>query len=343
MKRRTFLSLMGAAALTSSMMLTGCGVGSGDDRKIVRIGHVQSQTHPDHLGLEAFANYINEKLGDKYRVEVYPSELLGSQTEMVQLTQTGAIDFVVASTAIMETFSAKYQIFNLPYLFSSVEAYHEAMDDPEVTDPIFKTTSKAGLETVAWLDAGTRNFYTIKTPINQPSDLKGLKIRVQQSPTNVEMMRLLGGTATPMGFGDVYTALQAGILDGAENNELALTDNGHGDICKYYSYDMHQMVPDILIGNNAFMESLSDEDRAVFEEGFKLVNQVEQEEWVKAVANAKDRAQNEQNVNFIYPDQKPFVEACLPLHDTVLKNNPALQPIYDAIQMYNAEYPAETN
>ena len=133
MKRRTFLSLMGAAALTSSMMLTGCGAGSGDDRKIVRIGHVQSQTHPDHLGLEAFANYINEKLGDKYRVEVYPSELLGSQTEMVQLTQTGAIDFVVASTAIMETFSAKYQIFNLPYLFSSVEAYHEAMDDPEGT------------------------------------------------------------------------------------------------------------------------------------------------------------------------------------------------------------------
>ena len=131
MKRRTFLSLMGAAALTSGMMFTGCGAGSdGDDRKIVRIGHVQSQTHPDHLGLEAFANYINEKLGDKYRVEVYPSELLGSQTEMVQLTQTGAIDFVVASTAIMETFSAKYQIFNLPYLFSGVEAYHEAMDDP---------------------------------------------------------------------------------------------------------------------------------------------------------------------------------------------------------------------
>ena len=134
MKRRTFLSLMGAAALTSGMMLTGCGAGSDkDDRKIIRIGHVQSQTHPDHLGLVAFADHINEKLGDKYRVEVYPSELLGSQTEMVQLTQTGAIDFVVASTAIMETFSSKYQIFNLPYLFSSVEAYHAAMDDPEVT------------------------------------------------------------------------------------------------------------------------------------------------------------------------------------------------------------------
>ena len=173
MKRRTFLSLMGAAALTSSMMLTGCGAGSGDDRKIVRIGHVHVPDPPGSSWTGSLANYINEKLGDKYRVEVYPSELLGSQTEMVQLTQTGAIDFVVASNAIMETFSAKYQIFNLPYLFSSVEAYHEAMDDPEVTDPIFKTTSKAGLETVAWLDAGTRNFYTIKTPINQPSDLKG--------------------------------------------------------------------------------------------------------------------------------------------------------------------------
>ena len=318
MKRRTFLSLMGAAALTSGMMFTGCGAGSdGDDRKIVRIGHVQSQTHPDHLGLEAFANYINEKLGDKYRVEVYPSELLGSQTEMVQLTQTGAIDFVVASTAIMETFSAKYQIFNLPYLFSGVEAYHEAMDDPEVTDPIFKTTSKAGLETVAWL------------------------IRVQQSPTNVEMMRLLGGTATPMGFGDVYTALQAGILDGAENNELALTDNGHGDICKYYSYDMHQMVPDLLVANYAFLNGLSDEERAIFEEGFQIVKSTEQDAWEDAVAEAKDKAENEQHVNFIYPDTAPFQEAMAPLHDSVLAANPELQPIYDRIQQHNAAHTAD--
>ena len=341
MKRRTFLSLMGAAAVSSSLLLTGCGKGSdSDDRKIVRIGHVQSSTHPDHLGLEAFAAHINEKLGDKYRIEVYPSELLGSQTEMVQLTQTGAIDFVVASTAIMETFSSQYQIFNLPYLFSSVDAYHAAMDDPEVTDPIFKTTSKAGLETVAWLDAGTRNFYTVKTPINQPSDLKGLKIRVQQSPTNVEMMRLLGGTATPMGFGDVYTALQAGILDGAENNELALTDNGHGDICKYYSYDMHQMVPDLLVANYEFLQNLSDEERAIFDEGFEIVKQVEQDAWADAVEAAKDKATNEQHVNFLYPDTAPFQEAMAPLHTSVLESNPELQPIYDLIQQHNADYTA---
>ena len=339
MKRRKFLSLMGTTALASGLLLTGCGKGAGsDDRRVIRIGHVQSASHPDHLGLTAFAEHINNKLGDKYRVEVYPSELLGSQTEMVQLTQTGAIDFVVASNAIMETFSSQYQIFNLPYLFSSEEAYHAAMDDPEVTAPIFKTTSKAGLETVTWLDAGTRNFYTVKTPINQPSDLKGLKIRVQQSPTNVEMMRLLGGTATPMGFGDVYTALQAGILDGAENNELALTDNGHGDICKYYSYDMHQMVPDLLVANYEFLQNLSDEERSIFEEGFQIVNETERAAWEDAVAAAKDKAENDQHVNFLYPDTAPFQEAMAPLHSEVLFANPELQPVYDLIQEYNAEY-----
>lgn len=334
-------SMLALACCTALTCLSASGCASTQETRTIRIGHNQSTNHPTHIALVAFQDFISEKLGDRYVVEVYPSELLGSQTDMVQLTQTGAIDFCVASNAILETFSKNYEIFNLPYLFASPDAYHHVMDDSAVTGPIFDSTQKAGFTAVTWLDAGTRNFYTIGTPIESPDDLKGLKIRVQQSPTNIEMMKLLGGSATPMGFGDVYTALQSGIIDGAENNEMALTDNGHGDICKYYSYDMHQMVPDILIGNNAFMKELSAEDRAVFEEGFRLVNQVEREEWVKAVDNAKERASKDQNVNFIYPDQKPFVDACKPLHATVLRNNPALQPIYDAIQNYNAEYPAE--
>ena len=326
------------AAALAGTFLTGCS--GGDQRRIVRIGHNQSTNHPIHLALTAFQDFINEELGDKYVVEVYPSELLGSQTDMVQLTQTGAIDYCVASNAILETFSKNYEIFNLPYLFASQEAYHHVMDDESVTDPIFGSTEKAGFTAVTWLDAGTRNFYTVNRPINTPADLRGLKIRVQQSPTNIEMMRLLGGSATPMGFGDVYTALQSNIIDGAENNEMALTDNGHGDVCKFYSYDMHQMVPDILIGNTAFMEGMTEEERAIFEEGYELVNQVEREEWVKAVEAAKEKATNEQHVEFIYPDTAPFQEACAPLHQSVLQNNPSLQPIYDAIQAYNAQYPS---
>ncbi len=336
MSRLTALTLTAVLALGT---LSGCGnTASSGHKQIIRIGHNQSTNHPTHLGLKAFESFIEEKLGDQYNVEVYPSELLGSQNEMVQLTQTGAINFCVASNSLLETFSSNYTLFNLPYLFSNSEAYHAAMDDTSITDPIFKSTQQAGFEAVTWLDAGTRNFYTVNKPINTPADLKGLKIRVQQSPTNVEMMRLLGGAATPMGFGEVYTALQSKIIDGAENNEMSLTDNGHGDVCKYYSYDMHQMIPDILIGNFAFLNGLSDDERAIFEEGFQLLNQVQREEWVTAVEKAKERAVNEQGVQFLYPDTRAFQEACQPLHESMLKAQPDLEPIYDAIQKYNELY-----
>ena len=314
---RRVLAVLVSTGLVAAA-LSGCGAGGGDKRQIIRIGHNQATDHPTNIALMAFEEYIEEKLGDKYNVEVYPSELLGSQTDMVQLTQTGAIDFCVASNSILETFSQNYTLFNLPYLFASAEAYHKSMDDPEIVEPIFESTKQAGFEAVTWIDAGTRNFYTVSTQIEAPADLKGLKIRVQQSPTNVEMMSLLGGSATPMGFGDVYTALQSKVIDGAENNEMALTSNGHGDVCKYYSYDMHQMIPDILIGNCAFLDELPEEEREIFEEGFLLVNSVEREEWVKAVEAAKEKAQNEQGVTFLYPDTKPFQEICEPDRKSVV-------------------------
>ena len=272
-------------------------------------------------------------------MQVFPSELLGSQTDMVQLTQTGAINMVVASNSILETFDDFYEIFNLPYLFASSEAYHAVMDDKSITDPIFTSTRDGGFEAVTWLDAGSRSFYTVKKPIEKPEDLKGLKIRVQQSPTNVRMMELLGGSASPMGFGEVYTALQSNIIDGAENNEMSLTDNGHGEVCKYYSYDMHQMIPDIVLANYEWLEGLG-EDRKVFDEGFKIINKVQREEWTKAVENAKEGAVK-MGVQFSYPDQKPFVDAVAPLTQEVLSRNEKLKPVYEKIQEYNKKYPAK--
>ena len=340
MKRRTFLSLMGAAALTSSMMLTGCGAGTGDDRKIVRIGHVQSQTHPDHLGLEAFANYINEKLGDKYRVEVYPSELLGSQTEMVQLTQTGAIDFVVASKPSWRP-SAPNTRSSTCLTCSQRRSLPRGDGRPRGDGPHFQDhfQGRSGNGGVA----GCRYPQLLHhqdpyQPALRPEGSEDPRTAVAHQRGNDASA---GRHPTPMGFGDVYTALQAGILDGAENNELALTDNGHGDICKYYSYDMHQMVPDLLVANYAFLNELSDEERAIFEEGFQIVKRTEQDAWEDAVAEAKDKAENEQHVNFIYPDTAPFQEAMAPLHDSVLAANPELQPIYDLIQQHNAAHTAD--
>lgn len=332
--------------LLAASILGGCAGKRGTDtteKRIIRIGHNQATTHPTHIALKAFEEYIESNAGDRYDVEIYPSELLGSQDNMVQLTQTGAIDISIASNAILGSFSKNYDIFNLPYLFASKEAFVNALDDPAVTDPIFKSTTDAGFTAVTWLDAGTRNFYTVDRQINTPSDLRGMKIRVQQSEINIQMMNLLGGSATPMGFGEVYTALQSHVIDGAENNELALTNNGHGDVCKYYSYDMHQMIPDIVIANNSFLQEVEDSgDLALFEEGFRLINSTERENWNIAIEEALKKAVEEQHVELSYPDQAPFVEACAPLTHQVLSENPELQPIYDAIQSYNAAYPADS-
>lgn len=328
-------------AVIFALIFTACSKADSDSQKIIiRVGHNQSQNHPTHLGLLAFEEYVENELGDKYDIQVYPSELLGSQIDMVQLTQTGAINICVASNAILETFNDVWEIFNLPYLFASSEAYHHVMDDPEIVKPIFESTREGGFEGVAWLDAGSRSFYTKDKPVNSPEDLSGLKIRVQQSPTNVRMMDLLGSSASPMGFGEVYTALQSGIIDGAENNEMSLTDNGHGEVCKYYSYDMHQMVPDIVIANYNWLENLPEEDRKVFDEGFKVLNEVQRKEWKIAVDKAKEKA-SEMGVEFIYPDQKPFVDAVAPLTKEVLERNDKLAPFYDSIQKYNEEYPAK--
>ena len=250
MKKLTALAFGIAVAVS----LTGCGSLTGGKR-IIRVSHAQSETHPEHLGLLAFKEYVEEKLGDKYEVQIFPNELLGSAQKAIELTQTGAIDFVVAGTANLETFADVYEIFSMPYLFDSEEVYKSVMQDTEYMENVYASTDEAGFRVVTWYNAGTRNFYG-KSPIRTPEDLKGKKIRVQQSPASVEMVKAFGAAAAPMGFGEVYTAIQQGVIDGAENNELALTNNKHGEVAKYYSYNKHQMVPDMLVANLKFLNSL---------------------------------------------------------------------------------------
>lgn len=322
--------------LSIAMAFAGCSrLGSGQKR-IVRISHAQSETHPEHLGLLAFKEYIEERLGDKYEVQIFPNEILGAAQKAIELTQTGAIDFVVAGTANLETFADIYEIFSMPYLFDSVEAYHQIMNDTEYMNQIYESTDEAGFRVMTWYNVGTRNFYA-KKEIHTPEDLKGLKIRVQQSPASVKMMKAFGAAASPMSFGEVYTAIQQGVIDGAENNELALTNNKHGEVAKYYSYNQHQMVPDMLIGNLKFLNSLSDEERKIFEEAAALSNTIEMEEWDKQVAAAKETAQNDMKVTFIEVDAEAFKEKVLPLHEELLKNNPNIRDFYEYIQKINQE------
>ena len=329
MKKLTAL-VFGIAVAVS---LTGCGSLTGGKR-IIRVSHAQSETHPEHLGLLAFKEYVEEKLGDKYEVQIFPNELLGSAQKAIELTQTGAIDFVVAGTANLETFADVYEIFSMPYLFDSEEVYKSVMQDTEYMENVYASTDEAGFRVVTWYNAGTRNFYG-KSPIRTPEDLKGKKIRVQQSPASVEMVKAFGAAAAPMGFGEVYTAIQQGVIDGAENNELALTNNKHGEVAKYYSYNKHQMVPDMLVANLKFLNSLSPEDYQVFKEAAALSTEVEMEEWDKSIEEAKKIATDEMGVEFIDVDVEAFKEKVLPLHESMLQENEKIRDLYDHIQAAN--------
>ena len=331
MKKLAALALGTAVAAS----LSGCGSLTGGKR-IIRISHAQSETHPEHLGLLAFKEYVEEKLGDKYEVQIFPNELLGSAQKAIELTQTGAIDFVVAGTANLETFADVYEIFSMPYLFDSEEVYKSVMQDTDYMEKVYESTDEAGFRVVTWYNAGTRNFYG-KTPIKTPEDLKGKKIRVQQSPASVEMVKAFGAAAAPMGFGEVYTAIQQGVIDGAENNELALTNNKHGEVAKYYSYNKHQMVPDMLVANLKFLNSLSPEDNQIFKEAAALSTEVEMVEWDKSIEEAKKIAAEEMGVEFINVDVEAFKEKVLPLHETMLQENDKIRDLYDHIQAANEQ------
>lgn len=168
-----------AAGLCTAMVigLAGCSSDGGTaftgGKRIIRISHAQSETHPEHIGLLAFKEYIEENLGDKYEVEIYPNELLGAAQKAIKLTQTGAIDFVVAGTANLETFADVYEVFSMPYLFTSEEAYHATMEDTDYMENIYSSTDEAGFRVLTWYNAGTRNIYAT-TPIETPEDLEGL-------------------------------------------------------------------------------------------------------------------------------------------------------------------------
>lgn len=249
---------------------------------------------------------------------------------------------VIASASNMETFDRVYSIFSLPYLFNGVESYYETMQNKEITDLIYDKTIDQGVITVGWFDAGTRNFYGSK-PIETVEDVAGLKIRVQPSPTNVAMMDAFNAGAVPMSFSEVYTALQNGTIDGAENNELALTTVKHGEVAKYYSYNMHQIVPDLIVANYNFVEGLEGRDREVFFEALEIAEKIEQEEWTKQTLEAIDHAENVMGVTFVEANVNSFREKVLPLHEKVISENENLRPIYEAIDAINNKYAGEVS
>lgn len=271
MRINKFLGTALAIAVASAVALTGCG---GESKQTVRVSHTQIETHPDHVGLVAFEKYVEGKLGDKYDVQIFPNGTLGANEKVLELIKQGSVQFLVVSTANIESFDKLYSLFSIPYLFTSESAFEKFISDPKIMDDLGVNSKTNGFAPLAAFTAGTRNFYA-KSPIRSVADLEGKKFRVQAGPTNVAMMTAFGAAATPMSFGEVYSALQQSVIDGAENNELALTDQKHGEVTKFYTYDMHQMCPDLLVGSEKFLEGIPEEDRKVFEEAAQEAQKVE--------------------------------------------------------------------
>ncbi|MBN1986422.1 MAG: TRAP transporter substrate-binding protein, partial [Prolixibacteraceae bacterium] len=223
----------------------------------LKLAHGLPTDHPVHKAMEFMAQRCSELSDGQLTIEVYPAEQLGSEQQCVELVQIGSLAITKVSAAVMESFTDAYKVFGLPYIFRSKEHAFKIMDG-EIGKDLLLSTEDKWIRGLTYYDAGSRSFYTIDRPIHHPDDLAGLKIRVMRSITAVEMIRALGGSATPISWGELYTALQSGVVDGAENNPPSLYTSRHYEVCKYYSLDEHTTIPDVLVVSQIIWEKLSD-------------------------------------------------------------------------------------
>ncbi len=331
--RRVSIGFVSVFALTLAACSTPAELST--DVTVMRLPHNMNESHPIHQSLVHFAELAEEKSDGALRFDLYPNGQLGSEREAIELTQTGAVDATKVSATALESFSPVYALFSIPYLFSGQDHYYEVMESAIATD-IYDSTSDSGFFGLTYYDAGTRNMYTIDQPVLEPSDLAGLKIRVQPSETAIEMTRLMGGAPTPMAFGEVYTALQQGVIDGTENNETALTANNHGEVAKDYSYTEHAIVPDLLIFSKQRWDSFTDEEREIITEAALESSQFHKQIWAEETERSIEGAE-ELGVTFHEDvNKEAFRELVEPMHERV-RNDDAMSGYYERIQAMTEE------
>ena len=297
---------------------------------VLRLAYAEN-SQPVKDALHFLGNQIEEKTAGEVKVIYFPDAQLGGERELVELTQVGVVDITKVSSGLMESFSSVYGVFSLPYLFANVEEYYKVMDDPAVMESVYQSTAPQGFFGIGWYDSGARNFYMSKGPVRKIEDLHGKKIRVMQSETAIRTLKLLGASPIAMSQAEVYTSLQQGILDGAENNEFALTIARHGEVARYYTYDMHTRIPDILLMSALTLEKLTPEQQEIVKEAVKASIEFEKAAWDKEIEQTRRQAIENFNVEFFDIDKKPFQDAVQPIYEG-LKDKPELYGLYQKIQ-----------
>ncbi|MFP7331853.1 TRAP transporter substrate-binding protein [Shouchella clausii] len=335
MKKATILGIV----VVPLFVLSGCNktaepVGAiempSNEAHIIRVSFNQPKSNPQYIALEQMGKRLQERTNGTYELSIYPNELLGAQRESLEMVQIGAIDMAVVVGSLMENFNDDFAVFNLPYVFQSKEHQMDVINDKTIVGDLYTSLEEDGLSVLGAFHGGVRNVYNKHRPVEEPSDLTGLKIRIIESDTNIQMMSHMGGTGTPMGQGEVYTAIQSGVLDGAENNELIYANLSHVEIAPYYSYTQHLMVPDYIVAHAGLLENMTSEHREIFLEEMKhaIDTQVAlfDKELEQAISTAK-----EAGAIFNDVDVATFQEAVQPVIDRHLAS-PEAKALYQTVQ-----------
>jgi len=315
------------AALLASAALGGAALAC-------EITFKSSDTHPDGYptvaAVEKMGEMLKERSGGRLCLEVFHSAQLGQEKDTIEQTQFGVIDFNRVSMGPFNNLIEETKVVSLPFIFRGTDHMHRVMDGP-IGDEILAAFEPHGFVGLAYYDGGSRSFYNRSRPITSVDDLKGMKIRVMQSDVFVDMMTALGANATPMPFGEVYSGIQTGVIDGAENNWPSYESTGHFEVAGYYTLNEHLIVPEVLVMSKISWDKLSAEDQALVRQAAKDSIPINRELWAarEKVSEEKVRAAGVQVIDNI--DKTPFIEAMVPVYQKHAAT-PALQSLVQRIQ-----------
>ncbi len=311
----------------SVWFFSGCQK-ANKERKL-KLAHTLPTDHPVHRAMQFMADRCEELSSGSLQIQIYPSEQLGSEQQCVELLQIGSLSITKVSAAVMESFTDDYKVLGLPYIFRSKEHGFKVLDG-DIGKELLLSTENKFIRGLCFYDAGSRSFYTIDKPILKPEDLTGLKIRVMKSKTAMDMVKMLGGSPTPISFGELYTALQSGVVDGAENNPPSLYTSHHYEVCKHYSLDEHSSVPDVLIMSQHIWKKLSNEEKKWIQQAADESVTVERKLWKESVKKSLEEIQKA-GVTVYYPDKTAFARKVIDVYESY-RDHPTIYSYIKRIQ-----------
>lgn len=276
-----------------------------------------ADTHPDGYptveAVKFMGQLIEQRTAGRYKIQMFPSSTLGQEKDTIEQTRFGVIDMNRINMAPLNNLIPETAVPGLPFVFRSVAHMRKVMDGP-IGDEILKAFEAHGMIGLAFYDSGARSFYNTKRPVTKLEDLKGLKIRVQQSDMFIDLVNALGANATPMPFGEVFSSLQTGVIDGAENNWPSYESTRHFEVAKHYSKTEHSMTPEVLVMSKRAWDKLSDADKAIFRSAAKDSVAKMRELW-EAREKASEAAVKAKGAMITEVDKKPFIDAMKPVYD----------------------------